>query len=68
MAGMTKEEGIEQVFGGGGHVVILGAGASIASTLRNPERHGKLLPSMDNFIELVGLSALTGILFFTRHG
>ena len=68
MAGMTKEEGIVQVFGGGGHVVILGAGASIASTLRNPERYGKLLPSMDNFIELVGLSDLTGILFFIRHG
>lgn len=39
--GMTKEEGIEQVYGGGGHVVILGAGASIASSLRNPEKNGK---------------------------
>src|SRR5690606_20286258 len=42
-------------FGGGGHVVILGAGASIASTIRNPEISGKKLPSMDNFIEVVGL-------------
>lgn len=58
MAGMTREEGIEQVFGGGGHVVILGAGASIASTFRNAELNGKRLPSMDNFIELVGLSDL----------
>jgi|SRR5690554_4033165 len=41
--------------GGGGHVVILGAGASIASTFRNPEMNGKQLPSMDNFIEVVGL-------------
>lgn len=55
---MTKEEGIKQVYGGGGHVVILGAGASIASTIRNPEKSGKRLPSMDNFIEIVGLSDL----------
>jgi len=52
---MTKEEGINQVFGGGGHVVILGAGASIASTIRNPEKNGKRLPSMDNFVEVLGL-------------
>lgn len=55
MTGMTKEEGIKQVYGGGGHVVILGAGASIASTMRNPERNGKRLPSMDNFVEVLGL-------------
>lgn len=52
---MTIEEGISQVFGGGGHVVILGAGASIASTYRNPEKHGRRLPSMDNFSDVVGL-------------
>ncbi|MCK0114971.1 hypothetical protein [Gelidibacter sp. F63206] len=52
---MTKEEGINQVFGGGGHVVILGAGASIASTYRNGEKSGKRLPSMDNFSELLSL-------------
>ncbi len=56
MSEKTKEDRISTVFGGGGHVVILGAGASIASTLRNPEPNGKQLPSMDNFIELVGLS------------
>jgi len=55
---MTKEEGINQVFNGGGHVVILGAGASIASTLRNAEKNGKKLPSMDNFSDLVGLKDL----------
>lgn len=55
---MTREEGIKQVYGGGGHVVILGAGASIASTIRNAELHGKKLPSMDNFTEIVGLEDL----------
>jgi len=55
MPGMSIQEGINQVYGGGGHVVVLGAGASIASTLRNAELSGKQLPSMDNFIEVVGL-------------
>ena len=53
--GLTKEDRIRTVYGGGGHVVILGAGASIASTIRNPATNGKQLPSMDNFIEVVGL-------------
>lgn len=51
----TKEDRIRKVMGGGGHVVILGAGASIASTFKNPEMNGKQLPSMDNFIEIVSL-------------
>lgn len=55
---MTREEGIREVFGGPSHVVILGAGASIASDLDNPEPSGKKLPSMDNLIELVGLADL----------
>lgn len=55
---MTREEGIRQVYSGGGHVVILGAGASIASTIRNGEVNGKRLPSMDNFIETLGLEDL----------
>ena len=54
MTGLSIEEGIKQVFGGG-HVVILGAGASIASTIRNREKNGLILPSMNNFIEVVGL-------------
>lgn len=53
--GMTKEEGINQVYGGGGHIVILGAGASIASTIRNPEKHGRRFPIMNNFIEVLNL-------------
>lgn len=52
---LTKDDRINTVMGGGGHVVILGAGASIASTIKNPEMNGKKLPSMDNFIEVVGL-------------
>jgi len=55
---MTIEEGINQVYGGGGHVVILGAGASIASTCRNEEVNKKKLPSMDDFSKVVGLEDL----------
>jgi hypothetical protein len=55
MTGLTCEQGIAQVFNGLSHVVILGAGASIAATRRNPEPSGKQLPSMDNFIDVVGL-------------
>ncbi|WP_380895179.1 hypothetical protein [Sphingobacterium daejeonense] len=62
MTGMTKEEGINQVYGGGGHIVILGAGASIASTYRNPEKNEKRLPSMDNFIDIVGLNDLINLI------
>lgn len=56
--GKTKEDRIKTVMNGGGQVVILGAGASIASTYRNPEVNGKKLPSMDNFIDVVGLKDL----------
>ncbi len=54
--GMTREDGIREVLDGPSHVVILGAGASIASTIHNPEPSGKKLPSMENFIEVVGLA------------
>lgn len=53
---MTRKEGIETVYEGPSHVLILGAGASIASTNHNPEPSGKKLPSMDNFIDVVGLT------------
>lgn len=42
----------------GSHVVILGAGASIASNLRNPEIHGMQLPSMNNLPDVVGLRSI----------
>lgn len=53
---MTAQEEIEKVHGNGTHVVILGAGASLASTLRTPERNGKSLPLMRNIIDIVGLN------------
>lgn len=40
------------------HTVLLGAGASIAMTRLNKELTGKELPSMDNLIEIVGLTEL----------
>ncbi len=55
---MTMAEGIETVYEAPSHVVILGAGASVASTVHNPEPTGKKLPSMDNFIEVVGLAEI----------
>lgn len=67
--GLTKQDRINTVYGGGRHVVILGAGASIAATRRNPELHGKALPSMDNFIEVVGLQDVVQSLpFELQHG
>lgn len=42
----------------GCHVVILGAGASIAATLRDPESHGLQLPSMNNLPDVCGLNGI----------
>lgn len=64
---LTKEDRIKNVYGGGGHVVILGAGASIASTIRNNEKRNKRLPSMDNFIEVVGLQDIVDSLSEELH-
>lgn len=41
---------------GGMHLVILGAGASIASSFRNPEANGKKLPSMNDLPTVINLS------------
>ena len=57
---MDRVEGIQRVNEGLIHVVILGAGASIATTQRNPEPSGRQLPSMDNLVEVVGLKDLIG--------
>ena len=43
---------------GGCHVVILGAGASIAATMRDAEVHGLKLPSMNNLPDVVGLNGV----------
>lgn len=53
---MTKEEEIKIIHGRGSHVVILGAGASYASTIKNSEKNGKKLPLMRNVIDIVGLN------------
>jgi len=55
---MTRGEGISEVLDGPGHVVILGAGASIAANEYNPLPSGKKLPSMDSLIEDVGLAKI----------
>jgi len=52
---MTRQEEILKVHGKGSHVVILGAGASIASTIKNPEKNGKALPAMNNIVEILNL-------------
>lgn len=55
---MTREDEIERVHDNGKHVVILGAGASIASTLKNKEKNGKILPMMNNIVRIVGLEKI----------
>lgn len=45
-------------FQGMGHLVILGAGASIASTLLDSEKNGKLLPSMQDLPKIIDMSDL----------
>jgi hypothetical protein len=55
---MNRQEGIDTVYGGPSHVVILGAGASIASVVRDTEPAKKRLPSMDNFIEVLDLAGM----------
>ena len=45
-------------FSGGGHVLILGAGASIASTLLDPEKNGLKLPSMNDLPNVIPMADL----------
>lgn len=52
---MSVPELIEDTSMGKPHVVILGAGASIAA-LPNGDKNGLLLPQMSNFIDLLGLA------------
>ena len=44
------------------HVVIIGAGASVAA-FPNGDKSGKLLPTMDNFIDIIGLGKI-----FSKYG
>ena len=48
----------DEAFPGGGHVVILGAGASIASSLLDPEKHGHRLPSMNDLPRVIPMGDL----------
>ena len=59
---MTREEEISNVYTGKPHVIILGAEASIASTIRNPEPSGKWPPSMYNITDEVGLRDIVEVL------
>jgi len=52
---LSKDDLVRIVYDRGCHVVLLGAGASRASTLRNPERGGRRLPVMADLVELVRL-------------
>ena len=47
-----------EAFPGGGHIVILGAGASIASTILDPEKNGKRLPSMNDLPKVIPMGDL----------
>jgi len=40
------------------HVVLLGAGASIAATYPNGDKFGKQLPAMNNLVEVLGMQEL----------
>jgi hypothetical protein len=50
----TKDE-VSQVRVSRPHVLLLGAGASIAA-LPNGDKYGRRLPTMDNFVEILDLS------------
>jgi len=54
---VSKDEEVTQIKMGRPHVVILGAGASIASFLKG-DKNGKKLPSMLNFVNVLGLAPL----------
>ena len=45
-----------EAFPGGGHLVILGARASIASTIRNPERWNRKLHSMNDLPNVISIA------------
>lgn len=57
----TQDE-INDVKMGRPHVVLLGAGASVAA-MPNGDKHGRKLPVMDNFVEVVGLEPV-----LKKHG
>lgn len=48
----------DEAIPGGGHVVILGAGASIAATMLDKERFGRELPSMNGLPKVIFMNDL----------
>ena len=47
-----------EAFPGGRHIVILGAGASIASSILDPEKNGRRLPSMNDLPKVIPMDDL----------
>lgn len=54
---VTKKQEIEQITIGKPHLVILGAGASLAA-FPHGDKNGKKMPLMNNFVETLGLETL----------
>ncbi len=54
---ITKSQLIKEPKNWGRHIVILGAGASVAA-FPHGDAHGKRLPTMDNLIEMLGLEPI----------
>ena len=65
---VSAEEEIRQIEAGKPHVVILGAGASLAA-FPNGDKNGRRLPLMNNFVETLGLEDLISSagLFFSSN-
>ncbi|UPT68600.1 MAG: hypothetical protein M0D57_08255 [Sphingobacteriales bacterium JAD_PAG50586_3] len=59
---MTTQDEIERVHANGTHIVLLGAGATLASTIYRPEKNGKSLPLMWNIVDVIGLKDIVATL------
>ncbi len=51
----------DEAFPGGGHIVLLGAGASIASSILDREKNGKKLPSMNDLPMVIPMDDLLSL-------
>ena len=54
---ITKSQLVKEPKNWGRHIVILGAGASVAA-FPHGDANGKRLPTMDNLIEMLGLEPI----------
>ena len=64
---MSKQDEINNVKNWRPHVVILGAGGSVAA-LPNGDKNGRFLPTMDNFVECLKLEKLLMKVDFETEG